>query len=84
MKKFTFFSHVHPAGIEPTSTVPKTGTLSVELRVHRVILTVITDFANLTEMLSKTGDKPVDMCIKDKSLTVVKFRDLFSLFLLYG
>ena len=25
---------MHPAGIEPTSTVPKTGTLSVELRVH--------------------------------------------------
>ncbi len=25
---------MHPAGIEPTSTVPKTGTLSVELRVQ--------------------------------------------------
>jgi hypothetical protein len=26
-------SYVHPGGIEPSSTVPKTATLSVELRV---------------------------------------------------
>lgn len=29
--------YVRPAGIEPTSTVPKTGTLSVELRAHKNI-----------------------------------------------
>ena len=30
--KYTEFLSVLPAGIEPTSTVPKTGTLSIELR----------------------------------------------------
>ncbi len=34
LPKWEFFHMVHPAGIEPTSTVPKTGTLSIELRAQ--------------------------------------------------
>ena len=36
---------VHPAGIEPTSTVPKTGTLSIELRMQYMYHTFFLAFA---------------------------------------
>ena len=42
---------MHPAGIEPTSTVPKTGTLSVELRVHLLIIQLFFIFTKRTTVL---------------------------------
>lgn len=63
-----FSYHVHPAGIEPTSTVPKTATLSVELRVHTIHSNIKGVLDNLSVLLWKTVDKSGDMCIKDRSL----------------
>ncbi len=44
---------VRPAGIEPTSTVPKTGTLSVELRALKLLLIIsIQYFVFLTKTIN--------------------------------